>query len=281
LQTSRLNNDNQDSLALNDFVYVHIHRDGSHYRIGQILDQFDANNTSSMICIFRADPPSQQAADHMAPVGIVPQGNGLNCMQPGLPVAPLFPQFVPQPISQPITPTPRAAFVPGPPNTTTTVSTTDCGLNVVITKKIPKPANAWILYRRANHASEAAANPGLHTSDLCKQEVKQPSDHFHWFITAKIIADRWRNEPREVKRAWSAEAALEKAKHQMMYPNYRVSPRKSSEIKRRKAKKVSTVVLQKDLDSLPTVNDEKLLALMKQIEAGELIEDEDMDSWAR
>jgi hypothetical protein len=38
-------------------------------------------------------------------------------------------------------------------------------------KKIPRPANAFILFRTANHASTVAQYPGLHNNEICKLDV--------------------------------------------------------------------------------------------------------------
>jgi hypothetical protein len=35
-------------------------------------------------------------------------------------------------------------------------------------KKIPRPSNAWIMYRKHHHASFVAANQGLTNNDICK-----------------------------------------------------------------------------------------------------------------
>lgn len=44
----------------------------------------------------------------------------------------------------------------------------------------------------------------------------------------------WRNEPAKVKAHYKKLADLEKTKHQLQHPNYKCSPRKSSEIQKRK-----------------------------------------------
>jgi hypothetical protein len=35
-------------------------------------------------------------------------------------------------------------------------------------KKVPKPSNSWILYRKSKHYSVVAQNPGMHNSEICK-----------------------------------------------------------------------------------------------------------------
>lgn len=34
--------------------------------------------------------------------------------------------------------------------------------------KVPRPPNAWILYRQHNHAAVKAAHPGITNNDICK-----------------------------------------------------------------------------------------------------------------
>lgn len=34
--------------------------------------------------------------------------------------------------------------------------------------KVPRPPNAWILYRQHNHAAVKAAHPGIVNNDICK-----------------------------------------------------------------------------------------------------------------
>jgi hypothetical protein len=38
----------------------------------------------------------------------------------------------------------------------------------VVKSKVPRPPNAWILYRQHNHASVKAAHPGITNNDICK-----------------------------------------------------------------------------------------------------------------
>jgi hypothetical protein len=38
----------------------------------------------------------------------------------------------------------------------------------VIKSKVPRPPNAWILYRQHNHAAVKAAHPGITNNDICK-----------------------------------------------------------------------------------------------------------------
>ncbi|EEQ84927.1 HMG box transcriptional regulator [Blastomyces dermatitidis ER-3] len=75
--------------------------------------------------------------------------------------------------------------------------------------KIPRPRNAFILFRQHFQASVVAQNPGLANPDI-----------------SKIIGEKWRTLPVESKQDWKNLAEEEKARHQQQYPDYRYQPRR-------------------------------------------------------
>ncbi|KAF2116912.1 hypothetical protein BDV96DRAFT_598743 [Lophiotrema nucula] len=75
--------------------------------------------------------------------------------------------------------------------------------------KIPRPRNAFILYRQHHQSSIVARNPGLANPDI-----------------SKIIGEQWKAEPDEQKKVWQDLAVEEKARHQEQYPDYRYQPRR-------------------------------------------------------
>ncbi|KAI9723798.1 MAG: hypothetical protein M1828_004048 [Chrysothrix sp. TS-e1954] len=75
--------------------------------------------------------------------------------------------------------------------------------------KIPRPRNAWILYRQHHQASVVAQYPGLSEPEI-----------------SKILGDYWRNQPNDVKDSWKQVAEEEKIRHQQTYPDYRYQPRR-------------------------------------------------------
>ncbi|KAF2717786.1 hypothetical protein K431DRAFT_349253 [Polychaeton citri CBS 116435] len=77
--------------------------------------------------------------------------------------------------------------------------------------KIPRPRNAFILYRQHHQASVVAKNPGLANPEI-----------------SKIIGEQWRNQPAEVKNEWKALAEEEKLRHQQQYPTYRYQPKRNT-----------------------------------------------------
>ncbi|USW48051.1 Putative High mobility group box domain-containing protein [Septoria linicola] len=77
--------------------------------------------------------------------------------------------------------------------------------------KIPRPRNAFILYRQNQQAQVVAQNPGLANPEI-----------------SKIIGEQWQNQPAEIKNRWKALAEEEKLRHQQQYPSYRYQPKRSN-----------------------------------------------------
>ncbi|KAK7948511.1 uncharacterized protein PG986_009397, partial [Apiospora aurea] len=75
--------------------------------------------------------------------------------------------------------------------------------------KVPRPRNAFILYRQHYQAIVAIKNPGLANPDI-----------------SKLIGEQWREQPEEVKNSWKRLAEEEKVRHQRQYPDYRYQPRR-------------------------------------------------------
>ncbi|KAK5120262.1 hypothetical protein LTR85_006468 [Meristemomyces frigidus] len=76
--------------------------------------------------------------------------------------------------------------------------------------KIPRPRNAFILYRQHHQASVVAQHPGLANPEI-----------------SKIIGEQWQNQSAEVKGKWKALAEEEKLRHQQQYPTYRYQPKRN------------------------------------------------------
>ncbi|KAL1870408.1 hypothetical protein VTK73DRAFT_2646 [Phialemonium thermophilum] len=75
--------------------------------------------------------------------------------------------------------------------------------------KIPRPRNAFILYRQHHQGQVVAQHPGLANPEI-----------------SKIIGEQWRDEPEEEKNQWRRLAEEEKLRHQKQYPDYRYQPRR-------------------------------------------------------
>ncbi|ESZ96021.1 hypothetical protein SBOR_3594 [Sclerotinia borealis F-4128] len=76
--------------------------------------------------------------------------------------------------------------------------------------KIPRPRNAFILYRQHYQAQAVAQHPGLANPEI-----------------SKIIGEQWREQAPNVKEEWKRLAEEEKQRHQRQYPNYRYQPRRA------------------------------------------------------
>ncbi|KAH7157027.1 hypothetical protein EDB81DRAFT_881314 [Dactylonectria macrodidyma] len=77
--------------------------------------------------------------------------------------------------------------------------------------KIPRPRNAFILYRQHHQAQVVAQNPNLSNPEI-----------------SKIIGEQWKDESEDIKNNWKGLAEEEKLRHQRQYPDYRYQPRRGS-----------------------------------------------------
>ncbi|CAI6265946.1 unnamed protein product [Periconia digitata] len=75
--------------------------------------------------------------------------------------------------------------------------------------KVPRPRNAFILYRQHHQHDIVTRHPRLANPEI-----------------SKIIGEQWQAESDESKRVWHDLAQLEKERHQEQYPNYRYQPRR-------------------------------------------------------
>ncbi|KAI1780662.1 hypothetical protein F4818DRAFT_451067 [Hypoxylon cercidicola] len=75
--------------------------------------------------------------------------------------------------------------------------------------KVPRPRNAFILYRQHYQGQVAARHPGLANPEI-----------------SKLIGEQWREQPEDVKDSWKRLAEEEKIRHQRQYPDYRYQPRR-------------------------------------------------------
>nr|QEJ80709.1 putative MAT1-2-1 protein [Teratosphaeria gauchensis] len=85
--------------------------------------------------------------------------------------------------------------------------------------KVPRPPNAFIIYRKEWHPKVVAENPGLHNNAI-----------------SVIIGDKWRAESDEVREEYKRKAEDAKRQHELDHPGYQYQPRKPSEKKKRMTK---------------------------------------------
>lgn len=82
--------------------------------------------------------------------------------------------------------------------------------------KVPRPPNAFILYRQHWHPHYKQYNKSMHNNDISKE-----------------IGKRWKSEPEHIKKKYKMLAEELKEKHAAQYPDYQYAPRKPGEKKRR------------------------------------------------
>ncbi|EMC98166.1 hypothetical protein BAUCODRAFT_67524, partial [Baudoinia panamericana UAMH 10762] len=78
-------------------------------------------------------------------------------------------------------------------------------------KKVPRPLNHFIIYRKEWHPKIVAQNPGLHNNEI-----------------SVIIGKQWQSESDEVKALYKQKAEEMKRQHELAHPDYQYQPRKPS-----------------------------------------------------
>ncbi|KAK5114241.1 hypothetical protein LTR85_010306 [Meristemomyces frigidus] len=85
--------------------------------------------------------------------------------------------------------------------------------------KVPRPPNAFIIYRKDWHSRIVAQNPGLHNNAI-----------------SVIIGEKWKAEQEHVRAEYKRKAEEAKSQHAANNPGYQYQPRKPSEKKKRMTK---------------------------------------------
>ncbi|KIW01082.1 uncharacterized protein PV09_07372 [Verruconis gallopava] len=101
-------------------------------------------------------------------------------------------------------------------NTSRPSTTAEAVLDICLCQpdpKIPRPRNAFILYRQHHQQNIILQHRGLSNPEI-----------------SKIAGQLWQAEPEEVKNTWKAFAEEEKARHAQQYPDYRFQPRHKNKI---------------------------------------------------
>ncbi|CAG8442564.1 1673_t:CDS:1 [Ambispora leptoticha] len=82
----------------------------------------------------------------------------------------------------------------------------------VSSKKIPRPQNKWVLYRKAE---------GI--------KLTKNGDKPEFNAIARIIGERWQEEAQEVKRFFELLADIGKRAHQEAFPQYKYKPKRRTD----------------------------------------------------
>ncbi|OBT99156.1 hypothetical protein VE01_02603 [Pseudogymnoascus verrucosus] len=85
--------------------------------------------------------------------------------------------------------------------------------------KVPRPPNAFILYRKDHHQLVKDANPGIHNNEI-----------------SVILGQKWNGESTEVRDHYLALSKQAKRDHLLQYPDYQYRPRRPEQLKRRMTK---------------------------------------------
>jgi hypothetical protein len=107
---------------------------------------------------------------------------------------------------------------------------TDVQVNVT---KIPRPPNAYILYRRDKQPDVKKANPGIKNNEICESLLSIYKTFHANFLSAVITGDMWNNESRIVRAHYSNLADELKSAFYAKHPDYKYNPRRPEEVKRR------------------------------------------------
>lgn len=99
--------------------------------------------------------------------------------------------------------------------------------------KIPRPPNAFILYRQHHHPKVKETYPDLSNNEICKFDTMPNALEEKLNGIAVILGKQWRAEPEEAKLHFKNLAEEFKKKHAEEHPDYQYTPRKPSEKKRR------------------------------------------------
>ncbi|ORY01379.1 hypothetical protein K493DRAFT_209710, partial [Basidiobolus meristosporus CBS 931.73] len=77
------------------------------------------------------------------------------------------------------------------------------------TKRIPRPNNSFMTYRKEKQKAILDAHPGINNKEV-----------------SKIVGEMWRNESEAVKEYYRKKAEQGKKEHALRYPGYKYTPRK-------------------------------------------------------
>lgn len=102
-------------------------------------------------------------------------------------------------------------------------------------ERIPRPPNAYILYRTDRHKQLKEAHPELSNNEICKfHSTIMPWDLLTSF-PASVLGKAWQNECKEIRDQYRKYADELKAKLIEKHPDYKYKPRRANERRRRGA----------------------------------------------
>ena len=97
-----------------------------------------------------------------------------------------------------------------------------------VRSKVPRPLNAFMLYRLDHQDEIKQRNPGIKNNDV-----------------SRIIGRQWKLEPKAIIDYYYWKAKRAKMEHLLLYPNYQYRPRRPEEKKRRMTKNKQRKLMEK------------------------------------
>jgi hypothetical protein len=107
-----------------------------------------------------------------------------------------------------------------------------------VTKKAPRPMNCWIIFREQMHKQLKREFPDVSVQVICKHPYSPHlRSHLANYTVAKQCSKIWRNLTPDEKMPYQLAAQSAKEEHMRLHPDYRYSPRKPGEKKKRQSRK--------------------------------------------
>ena len=99
--------------------------------------------------------------------------------------------------------------------------------------KVPRPPNAFILYRQHHHPVIKGLHPDFHNNQICKSTKQLTCDLRLILHEAIVLGQQWKNESAATKEHFIRLSRQLKEKHIREHPQYAYQPRKPGDKKRR------------------------------------------------
>lgn len=180
---------------------------------------FSSDHFNLAPIIYSVNPTTQALHITLAPVGYVPSENSV----PGSSSS--YPSTASELLSRDTSPESSADPSLDGPDLTQAVDLTASARLPGKKSKVPRPPNAFILYRQTHHPLLKSSQPLLQNNQI-----------------SIILGKQWKAEPEDVKNKFRLMADILKNKHAAENPGYQYAPRKPSEKKRRMtARKASQI----------------------------------------
>jgi hypothetical protein len=114
----------------------------------------------------------------------------------------------------------------------------DSSTSAIGMKKAPRPMNCWIIFREQMHRQLKQEFPDITVQDICKHiHLTHFRSRCANFNIAKRCSETWRDLSPDQKKPFKLAAQSAKEEHMRLHPNYKYSPRKPGQKKKRQSRK--------------------------------------------